>query len=257
MSGLHVTTTGAGPDVVLLHGWGLHSGVWQPLLEELAGSCRITLVDLPGHGRSHVPAAQDSENVLQALLEVAPARALWAGWSLGGMLALMAALRSPERVNALLMIAASARFTTADTWPHATSEKVFAQFQRDLAADYQRTLSRFLVLQTRGAEQAGATLCRLKQDLEQAPPSAPGLQLGLGLLGAIDLRDELAALSVPAAMLLGERDTLVPAAVGADMQALCPAMNVVELAGSGHAPLLTHPAQCARWLRGMLEEASS
>ena len=49
---LYSQTTGNGPDVVLLHGWGMNSDIWEDVIEELAGSYRITVVDLPGHGRS-------------------------------------------------------------------------------------------------------------------------------------------------------------------------------------------------------------
>ena len=254
MSDLHVTTSGSGADIVLLHGWGLHSGVWQPVIEALPGDYRVTCIDLPGHGHSDAAVAQDGDTVLDQLLRAAPPRAVWVGWSLGGMLALMAALRAPERVSGLLMIAASARFTVGDDWSHATSAEVFSQFRRDLDRDYQRTLSRFLVLQTRGSEQAGATLCRLKQDLQQAPPTAAGLLTGLNLLGSLDLRAELGSLSMPASLVLGERDTLVPAAVGGDMRSLCPAIGVRELAGCGHAPLLSHPAQCAAALAALLQQ---
>ena len=54
---LYTETLGAGPDLVLLHGWGLHAGVWESTAAELAKSWRVTLVDLPGHGRSPTPDA--------------------------------------------------------------------------------------------------------------------------------------------------------------------------------------------------------
>ena len=49
---LGVETLGEGPDLLLIHGWGLNAGVWQPLISRLAEGCRLTLVDLPGHGAS-------------------------------------------------------------------------------------------------------------------------------------------------------------------------------------------------------------
>ena len=45
-------TVGAGPPLVLLHGWGLHAGFFSPLLPALARRYRVHAVDLPGHGRS-------------------------------------------------------------------------------------------------------------------------------------------------------------------------------------------------------------
>src|SRR5690606_2848134 len=47
-----VETHGAGPDLVLVHGWGLHGGLFGPLVPLLAERRRVHVVDLPGHGRS-------------------------------------------------------------------------------------------------------------------------------------------------------------------------------------------------------------
>jgi pimeloyl-ACP methyl ester carboxylesterase len=51
-TGLHVQTLGHGPDLVLLHGWGLHGGVFAPLVERLVDDFTPHVVDLPGHGLS-------------------------------------------------------------------------------------------------------------------------------------------------------------------------------------------------------------
>ncbi len=52
---LHVEIRGDGPDVVLLHGWALHGGMWGPWVDELSRRARLHFIDLPGHGRSRWP----------------------------------------------------------------------------------------------------------------------------------------------------------------------------------------------------------
>jgi pimeloyl-[acyl-carrier protein] methyl ester esterase len=82
---LHTETTGTGPELVLIHGWGLHGGIWEPLLPLLAPHFRVTVVDLPGHGNSEW---QDSEGLpafADAVLASVPQQAAWLGWSLGGL----------------------------------------------------------------------------------------------------------------------------------------------------------------------------
>ena len=79
---LHVQTLGDGPELVLLHGWGMNLGVWEPLLPILQSRYRLTLIELPGHGESPLP--DDADNLdawVQACLEVAPSWATWLGWS--------------------------------------------------------------------------------------------------------------------------------------------------------------------------------
>lgn len=93
MTELHRTTVGSGPPVVLLHGMGDDSSVWDETVAELAGDFACTAVDLPGHGRSPAPddpAAYEREAVLDALDEVLEQTgpALLVGHSLGGYLAL-------------------------------------------------------------------------------------------------------------------------------------------------------------------------
>lgn len=54
--GIYFEQLGCGKDVILLHGWGYDSSLLMPLAEFLAGFCRVTLIDLPGHGKSDEPA---------------------------------------------------------------------------------------------------------------------------------------------------------------------------------------------------------
>jgi pimeloyl-ACP methyl ester carboxylesterase len=49
---LFVESRGRGPDVVMLHGWGLHGGVFDRVASQLADRFCVHLVDLPGHGAS-------------------------------------------------------------------------------------------------------------------------------------------------------------------------------------------------------------
>lgn len=50
MTQLHIESLGHGPDLVLLHGWAMHSGIWSGVQDQLARQFRLHLVDLPGMG---------------------------------------------------------------------------------------------------------------------------------------------------------------------------------------------------------------
>jgi pimeloyl-[acyl-carrier protein] methyl ester esterase len=113
---LYTQTSGAGPDLMMVHGWGLHGGIWKPLLPLLEAHFRVTSVDLPGHGRSGWQGEETLDAMAGALLSVAPAGAAWLGWSLGGLVAVRAALLAPTRVNALIEIASSPCFVRRPGW---------------------------------------------------------------------------------------------------------------------------------------------
>lgn len=122
MTELHRTTVGSGPPVVLLHGMGDDSSVWDETVAELAGDFACTTVDLPGHGRSPAPdnpAAYEREAVLEAIDEVLERTgpALLVGHSLGGYLALAHRITRGDGPAApgLVLVSAGPGFRDADS----------------------------------------------------------------------------------------------------------------------------------------------
>ena len=243
---LHIDVAGHGPELVLLHGWGMHSGMWGEWLGHLQRCFRVTAVDLPGHGNSRFQGQRALEEWAAAVLQVTPPRAWWVGWSLGGLVGLAAADKARNRFNGLLLLASTPRFVTDEHWSHAVSAEVFSQFAQQLEADAERTLSRFLALQVRGAERGNEPLRRLRADLRSRPAANPAaLRVGLRFLQECDLRDVIRALDMPLFWLLGERDTLIPARLALDF----PAIGSMVISGAGHAPFLSHPRQCADYVK--------
>jgi pimeloyl-[acyl-carrier protein] methyl ester esterase len=237
---MHIQTLGSGPDLVLIHGWALHGGVFEPLAQRLAPHFRLHLVDLPGHGLSRDP---DDTLDLPAVVSAIAARtppAIWLGWSLGGLFALRAAAVLPM-VRGLAMVAATPRFVRAADWPHAVEPQVFERFRQELGSDYAGTLDRFIALDTLGSEHGRAELKTLRALLHaRGEPDPAALQAGLRLLEDSDLRRSLPGLRVPSLWLAGRRDRLVHPRGMEAAAALAPASRFVELAGAAHAPFLGH-----------------
>ena len=241
---MHVESVGAGPDCILIHGWAMHAGVFAPLTRLLAPRLRVHLVDLPGHGRSNAATACDALDCAARLAAELP-RAVWIGWSLGGVVALQAALTQTPKVRGIVEIAASPRFTLAADWPHAVADSVFAEFGAGLSNDYRGTIERFLALEALGSAHAQSELRELRAHVfERGEPSLDALQDGLRVLGRSDLRAAVARLAVPSLWLAGRRDRLVPAAAmrWAAQHALHGAYREFP---SGHAPFIAHAAAVA------------
>lgn len=235
---------GSGPALVLLHGWGMNAAVWEPLLPGLAAHYRVSVLELPGHGASPPAAAADLGAWADLCLAAAPASAHWLGWSLGGQVAMQAALVAPQRVGGLSLVAATPCFVQAPGWPCAMPVKTFHQFADAFGDDPNATLLRFLGLQVKGAEHARDTLKLLRAELAERPPaSLQGLQQGLELLLADDLRERLPRLACPSHWLFGGRDTLVPLAARDCIGDLLPDASIDTIDGAGHAPFLSHPAE--------------
>ena len=130
---LHIETHGSGPiPLVMLHGWAMHGGIFAPLVEALHDRCTMHLVDLPGHGFSRdcglslQPAA-----CARAIAEATPP-AIWLGWSLGGLIALQAALDVPAQVRGLAMLCATPRFVSDSDWPQGRDPALVHRLASDL-----------------------------------------------------------------------------------------------------------------------------
>ena len=239
---LYYEQSGHGPDVVLLHGWGLHGGVWTQLVPALAAHFRVTVLDLPGHGRSpELPAEYSLKNLVELVVPILTGPAIWIGWSLGALIALRAARDKIETVGKVVLVAATPRFVQGHDWRCAVEASVFQQFARDLTRDYPATLRRFLSLQL-GPETQGRTLLRELRGLllTQPAPRPAALQAGLDILCNTDLRAELSSIPAPVRIVHGARDRLVPLAAAQYLAAQLPHARLTVLPGAGHAPFLSH-----------------
>ncbi len=231
-------------DIVLLHGWGLHAIVFDDIVPALLERFRVTVVDLPGMGQSPLP---NDDYTLAFLAEqvaaVMPEKAHLLGWSLGGLVALRLALDQPQRVQSVITVATTPRFTASDDWPAAMKPAIFEAFEQMCQEDYEGTLVRFLALNCKGAESMRQDVARLKEILYFCGlPAHRALREGLAILRDTDLRGELARLAMPLRMIFGERDNIVPAAAMAAIEPLLNGQGDTALIEQvAHVPFLSAP----------------
>jgi len=254
---VHVESVGAGPPLVMLHGWGLHAGLFSPLLPALARRFRVHAVDLPGHGRSAAVAPFTLDTLVDAVAEAfasEPGPLTLLGWSLGGQVAMRWALRAPARVAGLVLVTTSPRFVAGPDWPHAMAAETLARFGDELEVAWRPTLQRFLALQVQGSEEGRRTLALMRHQLHARGDPSPGvLQDALGVLASTDLRDAVGAIRAPSLVVSGERDTLAPAAAGEWLARAMPHASYAPIAGAAHVPFLSHREAFDRALDGFLD----
>ena len=239
---LVVDTVGAGPDLVMLHGWSLHCGLFDGIADALAGNFTVHFIDLPGHGHNaHIPLPDNIEALAKLLLDAAPGSACWLGWSIGGMAAMAAAVQAPERMTRLVTVAATPRFVADTDWPHAIPAATLEQMARDLHADYRRTVKNFLSLQVLGDDHAQSLLRDLRARLyAHGDPETTSLEHGLDILHDTDLRAAVRKIEQPWLSVMGSRDRLASPKIGAWLEANVASCRNVIIARAAHAPFISH-----------------
>lgn len=235
-------TTGSGPDVALLHGWGLHGGLFAGIVPALSERYRVHSLDLPGHGRSRwSKGAGDLEGLARQVAENLPESCALLGWSLGGLVALRVATLFPARVPTLALVATTPCFRKRRDWPHGLDDTVIDGVAKGLARDWRGTINDFLSLQVRGDEKQLETLRTLKASVfAHGEPSTAALEAGLAVLRTADLRDELGAVAARTLVLGGEYDRLTPPAAAAALAAGIEGARHASIARAAHAPFLSH-----------------
>lgn len=239
---LHVDRIGTGPDLVMLHGWGLHGGLFAPVLDGLAMRHTVHVVDLPGHGRSRVAGAAGLDDWVDRVSALVPPAATWLGWSLGGLIALHAALRNPTPLSGLILVSTTPRFTVTDDWPHGQHTTAVDNLAQGLSGDFRRTVDDFLTLQSLGDRDARARVRELRAAaFMHGEPDGVALQAGLQMLRAADLRAQVGGLKVPALVIAGRRDRLTPLAASEWLAAAIPQAELRVFQTAAHTPFLADP----------------
>jgi len=234
------------PVLALLHGWGMNGRMFDALADLLAADFEVRALDLPGHGGRAALAVNTLQAWADDLAQQLPDSATLLGWSLGGQVAMRAALDHPHKIGRLILLASTPRFVATDDWPGGMAAADLQDFGAALIGDPQATLLRFLSLQTRGMAGQKALLQQLRQMLLATPASdGEALAAGLAILRDTDLRAELPRLTQSTLVLHGALDTLTPPTAGLWLSTALPAARHIEFARAAHAPHLSHPAEVA------------
>lgn len=220
-------------NLVLIHGWGCDSRTWQPVLQSLQSLASVTLIDLPGFGASPVVPEFSLDVVLNKITAQLPRDAVIMGWSLGGMLAVQLASRFPERIRAVVTLAANLKFVATADYPTAMPRAINCQFNQGFAQDPQATLKLFGGLLAQGdADERGLLKQLRRSDIGRVTDN--WLQ-ALQLLTELDNRTAFAKLVQPGLHLLAHNDALVPVAAAELMRQINPQQEIKILENTAHA----------------------
>ena len=249
-------TGGSGTPLLLIHGWGMHGGMWSDVPEKLAQHFPVMAVDLPGHGLStkgEQPFALDA--IVDELSAQFSEPLTVCGWSLGGQIAMRWAMRNPQQVERLVLVSSTPCFAERDDWQFAMPQDTLLQFAADMEKNHAATLRRFLGLQVRGSENERELLATMRASLSsRGEPDPDALRGGLEMLRDLDLRDALPKIKQPALVIAGERDRLTPPQASHYLAQAMPNARVVQIRGAAHAPFLSHREEFLKQVLDFMDE---
>lgn len=252
---LHLESQGSGAPLLLIHGWGMHGGMWGQVAAQLATNYRVHSIDLPGHGASAPCTPYDLDTLVQKLSAQFDEPLTVVGWSLGGQVALRWAQQHPAQVEKLVLIATTPCFVQQKNWSCAMAAEALQDSAASLLQNHALTLKRFLALQLRGSKNERELLLDLRARLfSHGEPDVAALQGGLDILRDTDMRLQLNQIAQPTLVIAGERDTLTPWSASEYMAQALPNARLELMQGAAHAPFLSHPQLFMQQLTSFLDE---
>ncbi|MFH1185466.1 MAG: alpha/beta hydrolase [Chloroflexota bacterium] len=231
------------PPVLLIHGAGGHHLYWPAQVRRL-GDQRVFAMDLPGHGRSdgigHHRVQDYVEDLLQFMNQLRLNAAVMVGHSMGGAIALDAALRYPQRVLGLGLVGSGARLRLhPDILSNASQEATFPAAVR-------------LIGERSFAARTGGRLreLALRRMAEMRPAVLEGDLLACD---AFDVMGQLVKIACPTLILCGAEDEMTPRKFSEYLHENIRGSTLRIIPNAGHMVMLEEPNAVADVLGSFLD----
>lgn len=237
---------GAGDQaVVFVHGFPFQASMWEPQIPVAAETGRrVVIPDLPGFGRSAVPADRSAysldryADLVAALVgELGLGRVVLVGLSMGGYIALAVARRHPEVLAGLVLADTRPDPETPEGRQTRSDQQALVEERGDVTPLVDGLLTRILADTGPRYAEVGATLGNMMRSTAPAG--------WIGALEAIkqrrDQTDLLPSIAVPTLVVVGESDALVPVDVAEAMAKAIPGARLEIVPGAGHVANLENP----------------
>ena len=235
------------PALVLAHGLGMDMTLWDAVLPLLPCDIRVLRYDLRGHGASDAPPAPYSMGQMvsdaEAVIEAHGLRdTVFAGLSLGGMVAQGLAVKRLDLVRGLVLSNTAAKIGTPKLW----EERIAAIRRHGLAAQSEAVLDRWLGRDARHgdvAARARRVLCHTEIE---------GYVGGCAAVSGTDFWTPSSGLRLPVLGLAGSEDRSVPTDLMRETIELVPGARFEILRRAGHLSPAERPQDWAAHVAAFL-----
>lgn len=250
----NVLEQGAGPAVVLLHGFPMDARIWEAQIAALSSSYRVIAPDLRGFGQSInadpftiLSLAHDIQALLRQM-NITPC--VLGGLSMGGYIALAYEQMCPTDLKGLLLIDTKAEADSTDA--KANRDKSIELVQTaGVKAVADQMLPRLLSPAT--LQSRPHIVHRLRQIMESVPP-ATIIHAQRAMRDRPDCTAMLPSIANPVLIINGEDDVATPPAMARLMRQAIPRAQLALIPGAGHLSPMEQPDLVNAALRDFLQQ---
>jgi pimeloyl-ACP methyl ester carboxylesterase len=255
MSAQRYVDRGSGPAVVLSHGTLMDHTMFEPQIAALENRYRVVAFDHRARTeRWHGPYDIDDlvDDCIALLDELEIERCVLGGMSLGGFMALALALRHPERLDGLMLIGSMAQDYSAEEKADI-DEHLELLLREETVSEEFAAWERDLVMGATTRRESPA-LVRHWIDRWKTRRSAAVAAEFRSWMHKEDLTPRLAEIEIPALVVHGAEDAVLPIERGRAMAEALPNARLVAIERAGHTSTVEAPAAVTGAIERFLEE---
>ena len=246
---------GDGPPIVLSHSFLCSGEMWGPQLGPLSERYRVVNIDQRGHGRSGEATGRFEiydlvDDVVSVLDRLEIERAVWGGLSIGGMIAMRAALRYPERMCGLIIVDS-----------HAGRETTYKKIKYRAMNLGAKLIGLRPFLPAVNPLMFGRTTLEDNPGLVEewgerfSSVHLPSISATLGaLMRRDDVVDRLGSVQVPTLVIVGDEDVSLPVEYSREIVTAIPGARLVVVEKAGHLSALEQPEAVTDAMLKFLDE---
>ena len=245
---------GNGPPLVLLHPFPAHHGLWLPAAQSLISRYRVVLPDLRGHGDSEIgdgPATMEkhASDLARVLDDAGVGRAIFCGVSIGGYILFEFWRRYRGRVAALGLCCTRAQ---ADTGEARNTRLKNADLVLERGTEWFVDLMAPKLLGKSTQEARPDLVADARRMMLQMSPQDIA-QVQQGMAARPDSVTTLKTINVPALVVLGEEDTLIPLSDGELMRQHIANSRLAVIPKAGHFAVWEQPETVGKLIRHFVD----
>jgi len=233
---------GRGDPLLMIHGWGVNSEIWNSLVDELKLFVTVYVVDLPGMGGSVSISPYTLDNIAKEIKANVPIKKCnILGWSLGGQVAMYLAIKMPEFVEKLILMSTTPCFVEKIDWPYGVNKQFFLNFETEAKKNLNDTLMKFFLIQTRGINDSKKIMRFLKKEfIELRGENKSAMQSALNVLKEADLRNDVKKIDKHTLIITGDKDRLTSTKASIWLYETIKGATLKEIKGANHMPFISH-----------------